>query len=66
LKKKSDYIAALKRISSIDTIEDFWNLFNHLPKIDDLVPNTDFYIFKADVRPEWEAPANKEGGFSKI
>jgi translation initiation factor 4E len=33
-----------------------------MPGLYDLMPNTDFMLFKADVRPEWEAPANKDGG----
>ena len=61
-KKKAPYVAGLKRIFTIDSVEDFWNVFNYLPPLHDLLPNTDYMMFKADVRPEWEAPANKEGG----
>ena len=38
------------------------SVYNYMPPLYDLLPNTDFMLFKADVRPEWEAPANKDGG----
>ena len=71
-KKKVVYTSSIKRIFTIDCIEDFWkyiyiayniiSVYNCLPTLFDLLPNTDYMMFKADVRPEWEAPANKEGG----
>ena len=33
-----------------------------MPTLYDLLPNTDYMLFKADIRPEWEAPSNKDGG----
>jgi len=33
-----------------------------MPPLYDLLPNTDYMLFKADIRPEWEAPSNKDGG----
>ena len=33
-----------------------------MPPLYDLLPNTDYMLFKADIRPEWEAPSNKNGG----
>ena len=33
-----------------------------MPPLYDLVPNTDYMLFKADIRPEWEAPSNLHGG----
>ena len=33
-----------------------------MPRLNDLIPNTDYMLFKADIRPEWEAPSNKHGG----
>eukprot|EP00831_Metopus_contortus_P046075 TRINITY_DN3697_c0_g2_i11.p1 TRINITY_DN3697_c0_g2~~TRINITY_DN3697_c0_g2_i11.p1 ORF type:complete len:242 (+),score=39.61 TRINITY_DN3697_c0_g2_i11:64-789(+) len=60
--KRVSYFAGLKRIFTIDCIEDFWNVYNYMPPLYDLLPNTDYMFFKADIRPEWEAPANKDGG----
>jgi len=33
-----------------------------MPPLYDLIPNTDYMFFKADIRPEWEAPSNQNGG----
>ena len=33
-----------------------------MPRLNDLIPNTDYMLFKADIRPEWEVPSNKYGG----
>jgi len=33
-----------------------------MPPLYDLLPNADYMLFKADIRPEWEAPSNKDGG----
>ena len=33
-----------------------------MPQLYDLLPNTDYMLFKADIRPEWEAPSNQDGG----
>jgi len=33
-----------------------------MPQLYDLLPNTDYMFFKADIRPEWEAPSNLNGG----
>ncbi len=56
----------------MDSIEDFWkyvlpylpisSAYNYIPPLYDLVPNTDYMLFKAEVRPEWEAPTNRDGG----
>ena len=33
-----------------------------MPPLYDLLPSTDYMLFKADIRPEWEAPSNQDGG----
>ena len=33
-----------------------------MPTLYDLLPSTDYMLFKADIRPEWEAPSNQDGG----
>lgn len=33
-----------------------------MPPLYDLIPSTDYMLFKADIRPEWEAPSNLKGG----
>jgi hypothetical protein len=63
-------------VCSFGTVEDFWAAFNHLPKPgrcffdgdsrasvgDDNKVIDEFCLFKKGVKPEWEDPANKNGG----
>jgi len=60
--KTSNYNSVLKKIFTIDCIEDFWNVYNNMPLCDALLPNADFMFFKSDVKPEWEDAKNKKGG----
>ncbi|KAG1148557.1 hypothetical protein G6F37_010467 [Rhizopus arrhizus] len=52
----------LKEVISIENVEDFWSTFNNVCKINHLSPNSNFHLFKQGIRPEWEDPANAEGG----
>lgn len=37
-------------------------MYHHTYNISEVLANTDYLIFKKGIRPEWEDPANKEGG----
>jgi translation initiation factor 4E len=37
-------------------------MYNHVYVITEIIPNTDFLMFKKGIRPEWEHPCNKGGG----
>ena len=52
----------LHEVYSFATIENFWQMYNNLYSVEELMPNTDYMMFKKGVRPEWEDPTNKEGG----
>lgn len=43
-------------------IEDFWRMFNNVYQIDEIIPNTDYLLFKHGIKPEWEDPMNNKGG----
>jgi len=60
--KITDYEAAIKKIGSFSTIEQFWGLYSHLKRPDQLVNVSDYHIFKEGVRPVWEDPLNENGG----
>ena len=71
-KEDSNYNEATKQVISFDTIESFWSTFSNIsqPSVvfggekvymrNDVV--TAMMLFKDGVRPEWEDPANSEGG----
>ncbi|KAI9022328.1 translation initiation factor eIF 4e-like domain-containing protein [Phycomyces nitens] len=52
----------LKEIVSIDTVEDFWGVYNNISRVNRLDVSSNFHFFKKGVRPEWEDPMNAEGG----
>lgn len=52
----------LNEITSFDTVEDFWSLYNHIRFASDLKQGNDYSLFKKNIRPMWEDDANKHGG----
>jgi translation initiation factor 4E len=60
--KITDYEAAIKKIDNFSTIEEFWTVYSHLRRPNDLSNVSDFHLFKKDVRPVWEDPVNAQGG----
>ncbi|CEP07933.1 hypothetical protein [Parasitella parasitica] len=52
----------LKEIIDIDTAEDFWSTLNNVAKVNHAPLNSNYHLFKQNVRPEWEDEANANGG----
>lgn len=52
----------LFNITSVDTVEDFWGLYNHLEHASKLNLNCGYYFFKKGIRPMWEDATNNKGG----
>ena len=52
----------LREIYTFGTVEEFWRMYNNTFAISDLMPNTDYLIFKKGIRPEWEDIQNYYGG----
>ena len=60
-------------ISQFATVEDFWNAWNHIPKPSQIFYDgkvkkkftnrtvESFSLFKKNIKPEWEDPANRTG-----
>ncbi|XP_015519906.1 eukaryotic translation initiation factor 4E [Neodiprion pinetum] len=51
-----------REITSFDTAEDFWSLYNHIKLASELRQGCDYSMFKQGIRPMWEDDANKKGG----
>lgn len=49
-------------ITSFDTVEDFWSLYNHIKSPSEIKIGSDYSLFKKGIRPMWEDSANKQGG----
>jgi translation initiation factor 4E len=52
----------VKRIVSFSTLEDFWCLYNNLVVSSKLSDRSTYHLFKKDIVPAWEDPANADGG----
>jgi translation initiation factor 4E len=57
-------------ICTISTIEDFWGMYNNIPKLSECTSGN-FSFFHKDIRPVWEDEINQDGGkwlweYSKI
>ncbi|KAI8055331.1 translation initiation factor eIF 4e-like domain-containing protein [Syncephalis plumigaleata] len=60
--KITDYEGAIKKIGSFGTIEDYWAVYSHLKRANDLPNISDYHMFRKGVRPVWEDEANVQGG----
>lgn len=50
------------QITSVDTVEDFWSLYNHIKLASEIKHGNDYSLFKNNIRPMWEDDQNKNGG----
>ena len=51
-----------RQVMTVDTIEDFWSLYNHIEVASRLIPGSDYSLFKAGIFPDWEDARNAPGG----
>jgi len=61
-KSENQWADSLKEVVTFDSVEEFWGIYNNITKTSDLALKSDYHLFKAGIRPEWEDPANKNGG----
>lgn len=71
---ESEYNNSLRPICTFKTIEDFWKYWSYVPRPSEVFFDGQqkrlvngrfvegFSLFKKDIRPEWEDPANSKGG----
>ncbi|OWF39380.1 eukaryotic translation initiation factor 4E-like [Mizuhopecten yessoensis] len=60
--RTKEWTANLKLVTSFDTVEDFWALYNHVQKASKLPSGCDYSLFKDGIQPMWEDAQNKDGG----
>jgi translation initiation factor 4E len=60
--KSKDWKDNLRVITTFDTVEDFWGLYNHTQPASKLQAGCDYSVFKAGIQPMWEDAQNKKGG----
>ncbi|XP_066270049.1 uncharacterized protein [Branchiostoma lanceolatum] len=52
----------LQLVNSINTVENFWNTYNHLSLPSYLPPGSGYCLFKTGISPSYEDHTNSEGG----
>lgn len=52
----------LLEITSFDTVEDFWYLYNNIEPASRLPLGCDYSLFKYGIKPMWEDNRNRQGG----
>ncbi|ENN76409.1 hypothetical protein HUJ04_006864 [Dendroctonus ponderosae] len=57
-----NYGRALRLVGQVGTVEQWWALYSHLFRLNDIPTHRDLHLFKKGIRPMWEDPANKKGG----
>lgn len=56
------YGQALRLVAQIGTVEQWWSMYSHLVRLNELPPHTDLHLFKSGIQPMWEDQANSKGG----
>jgi len=57
-----DYQSNLKNVGEFKTVEHFWSLYHHIISPSQLELNSNYHLFKSNIQPMWEDPANHKGG----
>eukprot|EP00826_Nyctotherus_ovalis_P054813 TRINITY_DN7213_c0_g1_i5.p2 TRINITY_DN7213_c0_g1~~TRINITY_DN7213_c0_g1_i5.p2 ORF type:complete len:116 (+),score=39.67 TRINITY_DN7213_c0_g1_i5:135-482(+) len=60
--ESSNFEDAIKKIATFNTVEDFWAIYQHLKRPDDLPVRMDYNLFADGIKPMWEDERNKGGG----
>mmetsp|Transcript_24982 Transcript_24982/g.31457 ORF Transcript_24982/g.31457 Transcript_24982/m.31457 type:complete len:245 (+) Transcript_24982:106-840(+) len=56
------YENSIKQIAKVSTVEEFWLIYNHLQRPNNLPTTTDYHFFRDGIKPTWEDPSNAKGG----
>lgn len=60
--KAKSWKANLRLVTSFDTVEDFWAVYNHIKAASRLQSGCDYSLFKEGIEPMWEDERNRQGG----
>ena len=61
--KPNEFADQVKLIKGFSTIEQFWEIFQHIRKPDQCKkPGTELFLFAEEIKPLWEDPINTNGG----
>lgn len=52
----------LQKVTSFDTVEDFWRVYNNIKPASTLASGSNYHLFKDNIEPKWEDAHNSKGG----
>jgi hypothetical protein len=47
------YETSIKHVSTVTTVEEFWDTYNFLVRPNDLPSTTDYHLFRQGIKPTW-------------
>ncbi|CAF1067881.1 unnamed protein product [Rotaria sordida] len=59
---KEDYEAGLEIISTVETVQEFWSVFNNIPAPNRLANRVSYHLMRQNRKPLWEDRENENGG----
>lgn len=59
---EKEFSQKIIHIGDISNVEEFWQIFQHLKKINKCKRGSEYHLFKKGIKPMWEDKANKKGG----
>jgi translation initiation factor 4E len=60
--KSSSWAANIIKVLTFSTVEEFWELYNHVVPASKLAEGSNYHLFKENIQPAWEDPENTKGG----
>jgi translation initiation factor 4E len=56
------YENSIKTITTVSTVESFWEVYDYLKRPGEMPSTTDYHFFRQGIKPTWEDPSNAKGG----
>ncbi|XP_065654074.1 eukaryotic translation initiation factor 4E-1A isoform X2 [Hydra vulgaris] len=60
--KSKSWEANQRVVTTFETVEDFWAIYNHIQLASKLTLGCDYALFKEGIKPMWEDARNRMGG----
>ncbi|MBW0543052.1 hypothetical protein O181_082767 [Austropuccinia psidii MF-1] len=60
--KASNWDDLIQRVMEVESVEEFWGLYNNIVPPSLIHVGSNYYLFKGGIKPAWEDPSNQKGG----